>query len=396
MIKGGADKPSGSASTRSHGLIALSTTALALPGLVAADAPPAQTTIAYKFSNYLEDDLPRRESPFGARERYDIDVHQFRLLAPAGRNSDFQLDANHESLSGASPWFNIAGANGDPIVNLSGASGIRDRRSEISLASHYYLDNGAVGASVGYSEEDDYRAVYAGVDGLRHFNNEMTSIAVSFSYSSDDLFPTDARRFNRVESEHKQSASAFVSVSQIVNRTTTLQSAITITHQQGYLSDPYKLRDVRPDDKTQLAWSGALRRFFIDADAALHVNYRFYHDDYGISSHTLDMAWHQNLGRRFQLIPALRYYTQSAADFYSSIDNFLRPLDAYQSSDARLSGFGAISGSLGLVTRVNDWSFNLTAERYVAREKYSAYHVTEPGAGLVQYTRFSVGVDYSF
>ncbi|MEX2132109.1 MAG: hypothetical protein WD772_11560, partial [Pseudohongiellaceae bacterium] len=122
---------------KSRSLIALSTTALALPGIAVADAPPVVSTVSYKYSNYQEDDVSRREAPFGNRERYDIDVHQFRLLTPTGRNTDFQIDANHESLSGASPWFTIANAEGNPLVNLSGASGIRDRRSEISFAGHY-------------------------------------------------------------------------------------------------------------------------------------------------------------------------------------------------------------------------------------------------------------------
>ena len=382
--------------SRSRGLIALSTTALALPGMVLADSPPVQSTVSYKYSRYQEDDVPRHEAPFGKRDRYDIDVHQFRLLTPTGRNTDFQLDANHESLSGASPWYTVPGASGQPIVNMSGASGIRDRRSEISVAGHYYLDNGALGANLGYSEEDDYRAVYAGIDGLRHFNNELTSVALSVSYSSDDLFPTDAALFGRIQSAHKHSLSAYASVSQIINQTTVLQSALTLTEQDGYLSDPYKLRDVRPGDKTQIAWANSLRKFFVEADAALHVNYRYYHDDFGISSHTLDMAWHQNLGNRLQVVPAVRYYTQSAADFYTNIDDFLKPLDQAQSSDSRLSAFGAVSGSLSLVTRLSDWTVNLSVERYVAREKYSGFAVREPGTALVQYYRASLGVDYSF
>ena len=45
----------------SPSLIALSTTALALPGITSADAPPTQSTVSYKFSNYVEDDLSRSE-----------------------------------------------------------------------------------------------------------------------------------------------------------------------------------------------------------------------------------------------------------------------------------------------------------------------------------------------
>lgn len=381
---------------RSRGLIALSSTALAMPGIAVADSPPVQSTLSYKFSNYQEDPLSRSEVPFGNRDRYDIDVHQFRLVTPTGRNSDFQLDANQESLSGASPWYNIAGSDGEPQVILSGASGIRDRRTELALGGHYYLDNGILGASVGYSEEDDYRSTYFGLEGQRHFNNEMTTLALSMSYSSDDLFPTDAEKFARISSAHKHNMSGYVSVSQIINPTTVVQTALTVTNQEGYLSDPYKLIDHRPGSKTQLAWATSIRKFVVAADAAVHVNYRYYHDDFGISSQTLDAAWHQNLGNRYQLVPALRYYSQSAADFYSNIDDFLKPPTEYQSSDSRLSAFGAASGSLSLLARFRDWTWSLSIERYLAREEYSFYRVREPGTALVQYTRTSLGIDYSF
>ena len=382
--------------SRSRSLLALSTTALALPGIAAADSPPTESLISYKFSNYQEDDISRREAPFGERERYDIDIHQLSLLMPTGRNTAFQLDANQESMSGASPWFTTAGSDGNPIVNLSGASGIRDKRNEVAFTGSYYLENGTIGANIGYSKEDDYRSRYIGLNGQRNFNQEMTTISVGFSYADDDIFPTDALAFNRVTRENKRSTSGIISVSQIINQTTTIQSSLSLTEQSGYLSDPYKLIDVRPDEKTQIAWSNAFRHFFIGPDAALHVNYRYYHDDFGVSSHTLDSAWYQNVNNTLQVVPYIRYYSQSSADFYSNTDDFTMPLVESQSSDYRLSAFGAISGGINLIANFGDWGITLNTERYIGNEKYSAYDVDEPGAGLVRFFRASVGIDYSF
>ena len=142
----------------SRSLIALSTTALALPGISNADAPPTESTLSYKISNYQEDDLSREQVPFGELGRYDIDVHQFQLVSPLGRNFSLSVDANHEDMSGASPWFSTANANGEPVLNMSGASGIRDKRSELSIGARYYMENGNIGGYVGYSEENDYRS----------------------------------------------------------------------------------------------------------------------------------------------------------------------------------------------------------------------------------------------
>ena len=120
----------------SRSIIALSSTALALPGIALADAPPTQSTISYKLSNYQEDDLSRAEAPFGELERYDIDVHQFQLVSPLGRNMSLHVDANYESLSGASPWFTSLGLDGEPIVNqVARAASVTDARSLVSAVA---------------------------------------------------------------------------------------------------------------------------------------------------------------------------------------------------------------------------------------------------------------------
>jgi len=153
-----------------------------------------------------------------------------------------------------------------------------------------------------------------------------------------------------------------------------------LTEQSGFLSDPYKLRDVRPDDKTQIAWRNSYRRFFVSANAALHVNYRYYHDDFGISSHTSDLSWHQNLGRRF----------------FTNVDDFLNPTSENQFSDYRLSAFGAVSGGFSVIPDMGSWKATLTAERYLANDKYSAFDVSQPSTALVKYNRVSLGIDFQF
>jgi len=380
----------------SRSLIALSTSALALPGIAQADAPPTESTLSYKISNYQEDDLTRAQVPFGELGRYDIDVHQFQYVSPLGRDFALFIDANHEDMSGASPWFSTANAAGEPVINMSGASGITDARSELSIGTRYYSQNGNFGGAVGYSEENDYRATYVNLSGSRNFNNDLTTVTLGFSHSADDIFPTDAELFNRVRNEDKRATSAAVSLSQVINRVTTFQTALSITEQSGYLSDPYKLQDARPDNKTQIALSNSLRYFFIEADGALQANYRYYRDDFGISSHTLDLSWFQNINRTFQIAPVLRYYSQSAAEFYTNIDDFTKPLTEPQSSDYRLSAFGAFSGGINLIADFGDWTTTFTAERYVANEKYSVYAVNQPSPALVQFVRLSLGVDYSF
>ena len=144
----------------------------------------------------------------------------------------------------------------------------------------------------------------------------------------------------------------FFSESSHLFRNVTLKAypvSLNISEQSGFLSDPYKLKDVRPSDKTQIAVTNSYRHFFEDSNSALHINYRYYHDDFGISSHVVDSSWHQNFGRSLRVVPSIRYYTQSAANFFTNIDDFAKPESQYQSSDYRLSAFGALSGGIDFV-----------------------------------------------
>ncbi|HUI99101.1 MAG TPA: DUF3570 domain-containing protein, partial [Usitatibacter sp.] len=57
-------------------------------------------------------------------------------------------------------------------------------------------------------------------------------------------------------------------------------------------------------------------------------------------------------GERWSVRPALRYYMQAAADFYSPV--VPRPQPAVLSSDQRLAAFGGLSPSLRVILRLED------------------------------------------
>ena len=266
-----------------------------------------------------------------------------------GRDFSLTLDANHETMSGASPWYTTSDSAGEPLVALSGASGIYDERSEVSLGASYYSDNGTLSGAVGYSEENDYRATYYAVSGSRNFNDQLTTLSFGYSYSSDDVFTTDALRFNRVLNESKHSKSGVFSVSQVINPISPFQLSLNVSEQSGFLNDPYKLRDIRPRDKTQIAVTNSYRRFMIDNNAALHINYRYYHDDFGINSASLSLTLRQKIGDQLILSPSFRFYRQSSADFYNPRFDVGSPIQhpdltpSNYSADFRLSEFDSFT-----------------------------------------------------
>jgi hypothetical protein len=143
-----------SSSAKSRALLALTASALALPGLttsVRADAPPTQTTASVRISNYEEADLDAAARLGGSVERYDIDIHQLRLQMPIGENYALTLSSSYESMSGASPWYTVR-LLGNTRVVMSGATIHEDRR-DYNASLRRYLENGTLGVTVGGSNE---------------------------------------------------------------------------------------------------------------------------------------------------------------------------------------------------------------------------------------------------
>ena len=116
------------------------------------------------------------------------------------------------------------------------------------------------------------------------------------------------------------------------------------------------LLEIRPDERNLFNWHLGYNHYLEPLDAALHFNYHFAHDDWGINAHTFEADWVQPLGAGWTVTPRIRYYSQSAADFYTTgiyqifgADNtLLEAFPKHYSSDQRLSGFGTLSGGVTL------------------------------------------------
>ena len=381
---------------KSRSLMALTASALALPGIsvpAKADTPPTESSIGYRISSYKEDKLPEKFLLTGSPERYDITIHQFQLVTPVGENYGLTLNSSYESMSGASPWYALRSFDGEKSIVMSGAT-IHEQRRDYNLTMRRYHDNGNYAISLGTSKENDYDSWSGGFDMSRNFNDNQATLSGGISMSNDDINPTDAALFNRVMDESKRTASGFFSVSQIINQNSFFQSSLNVTRHNGFLTDPYKLGDRRPESKTQIAWSNAYRRFFTSLDAAMHLDLRLYDDSFGINSVTLHASWYQNYGDNWQITPSIRYYSQSAADFFTPANDFSSPA-LLNSSDYRLAAYGAVSGGLQLLTRLDNLTLTFVLERYVTDDGYSIYEGYSSPA-LVNFTRMSLGVSYTF
>ena len=383
-------------------LQALTSAALALPGLAAAEV---QTE--YLFAHYQEADLPAGQGGGVGSERYQIDSHRFRVVSPIGEAIG-SMNLTYESLSGASPWFITPGADGKPVQVMSGAS-IREERIDLEPSLSWKIDEVQVVTSIGYSTEDDYEAFNGGVEVEFTPKGEAYSYTGGLGYSYDRLEPTDARVApyeNRIDKADKDTLTAYAGVSFIVDAQTVLQTSLGYSLSDGYLADPYKLAwitdqantvgDWRPGRRQAFTLNARLRHYVSKLGAALHVDYRLYDDDWQITAHTLEVAWNQVFAESWRLTPSIRWYSQSQAYFYAPYYSALRS-DGLASSDYRLSPYGALSLRLDLRKAINEkWELGLGAERYEASEDYALENVGVENPGLVEFVALSAKLSYKF
>jgi hypothetical protein len=374
-------------------LLAVTSSALTLPAYQAArsDAPPDSTEVGLRYSKYREDDITS-DNAFGrGSERMEVDVAQFHLFTPIAREWAFALDVAWEDMSGASPWFVGESAGGDANVFMSGPS-IRDTRTAVSVTTRYYYDRGNAGLNYTRSDEDDYESDAITVDGSLNSEDGMRTYGVSVSASDDTLDPTQGNTPTSTLGAEKDIRSAWVGVSQIISKRAIVRFGLSYTYRNGFLSDPYKANDSRPGTRKEWVLDSGYRHFLVPLNGAVQLDYRYFDDDWGIQSHTLDIAWHQNIGLHTRLIPYLRYYTQSESRFFANLVDFN---DRYYSDDYRLSAFGAIATGLRVRYDIRDWSLSLGGERYRTDESWGAFSGEESPA-LVDAWRVSFGMDYSF
>ena len=277
---------------------------------------------------------------------------------------------------------------------MTGAT-ISDQRTEIAVNLTRYQSWGNLSATVESSHEQDYDALGLKLAASYEFNRQQSIVDYGISYSSDTLEPTDADLYGRIKKADKDSLSVFASITQIINQQSQVKLGLGYSSYHGFLSDPYKLRDIRPRERDQISVSAQYRKYLAGPAAALHVDYRYYTDDYDIDAHTLRIAWHQNIGNNLTITPSVRYYSQSEAGFYKLIDDFSLPDSVAQSSDYRLSAYGAITYGLTVSYQlpiVESGRLSLAIEHYQADSDYSHDKPNIAHPGLIEFTLALVGI----
>lgn len=379
--------------------------AAAASNVIATQAVGAEVTdkvqVGIRHHNYEEEkskDFTGEDKP-----RYEIKVNQFSLLAPLSEEFEVSLSYQYEKMSGASPWYTFL-SNDKPVQVMSGAS-IFDKRKDITAGVRYAKELNSLSVGTAISKEDDYESRSYVVSYETESKTKLDTYSISADFSNDKINAVDFELYTtRPDSEErKHSSSILFAYSRVLSPDAIAQFSLGVSRKSGFLSDPYKivlanfslLPDSRPDKRIGKTAAFRYRHFVNFLDAAFHLDYRYYKDTWDIKSHTLEVAWYQNLPYEIQLIPSIRAYSQSSAYFYESFYSQGRD-DGLYSTDYRLSEYGAFTYGLTLSKVIGNFKFSLNTEKYVSGGDYFVSNESFDNPGLVDFSLVSFGVDFQF
>ncbi len=247
--------------------------------------------------------------------------------------------------------------------------------------AHSSVDRNQIWSANAYvSAEYDYFSFGFGGGYTRLFNEKNTEVSLSgqvYLDSWNSQYPIELRggftgaapgydpNFTPFENEGRNSYSFSLSFSQILSKRLQGSIALDVVLQDGLLSTPFQrvyfgdvedffLEDFQlADDVERLPETrfkiplGLRLNYYLTDFAIVRTYYRFYYDDWGITSHTANLEIPLKLSDRFTLYPNYRFYSQTAADYFFEKEQAVSTLDFY-TSDFDLSKYTANQYGIGI------------------------------------------------
>ena len=214
------------------------------------------------------------------------------------------------------------------------------------------------------SGEDDFISATVSASIAQDFNERNTTLLLGINNEFDSLRPiggapvpdSDYAAFDKNGNKTKDGVGVLLGLTQVMTRHWLSELNLSWDRFHGYLNDPYKITSVldgagntlayvyenRPDERTRKSAYLENRVAWNNGSAGLAL--RYMQDDWGIHSDTAQAHVHFSFANRQQYLePSIRWYKQSAADFYTPWLTGEKPSIGFQASDSRLGAFHAFT-----------------------------------------------------
>ncbi len=296
-----------------------------------------------------------------------------------------------------------------------------EKNTEFGVSGNVYLDTWSPRYPTeldSYLEADQNlnNGFFSGVDILDQNGNII---------DKDGLTVWSPLNTTLIDDKSRNTFSFSLSFSQILNKNAQVSFFLDVIQQDGWLASPLQRvyfgdranyyignaasidqytsptnKDVfqLADDIERLPASrfkipvGMRFNYYINETFVARTYYRFYTDNWGVTSHTAEIELPIKITDKFTLYPSYRYYKQTAADYFAPFEENVSTQEFY-TSDYDLSDFDANQYGFGIkytdiFTKMHIWKLNLKS----AELKYTHY---DRSTGLAS-DIISLGFNYIF
>jgi len=306
---------------------------------------------------------------YGEESRATVVEPVGRLTRLFENGRALSLGLTLDAITGASPTGALPTGQ---VVTTTSASGHTTTSSADATPTHPFQDfRGAVDlgweeplgtlvnatTSAHYSQEKDYASLGGGLKTSVDLLNRRFTLTVGGGVNRDRVFPVGGTAQGlasdtaaRIPGDNpKQVVTGLVGLSHVMSRRWLMGVTASQARETGYLTDPYKVislvdpvtqlpvaqvTEKRPSERKRADVLGS-SVYHLEHDI-LYVNYRYYWDDWGVRSHTVDVKVRHDLSETSWLQPHVRLYGQSPAQFYVFGLTHGPPLPEFASADERL------------------------------------------------------------
>jgi len=214
-----------------------------------------------------------------------------------------------------------------------------------------------IGAGLSSSTEFDYQSIGVNINFSKKTNNrngEFTAKAQAYIDKVSLIYPTELRSGGGGDDDDdyattaRNSYSGSLSYSQIINQRLQIMFIADLISQKGLLSLPfYRVyfndnsvqKENLPDTRMKIPL-GFRANYFIGDKVILRSFYRYYHDDWGLTAHTVEVEAPVKVTPFFSITPFYRYYKQTAVDYFAPYKTHISS-NQYYTSNFDLSAFNS-------------------------------------------------------
>jgi hypothetical protein len=325
-----------------------------------------------------------------------------------GKSLDFNV--TFDALSGASPNGALTSRSAQTFASPSGKPQHQYTTApgQLPVDPDYEDDRIAVGGnwtvpftqvdqvSVGgkLSSEDDFFSATVNASMAHDFNEKNTTLSLGIDNEFDSIHPIGGAPVpgsdyelaeKQTGGKTKDGGGLILGVTQVMTRNWLSEFNISIDRFHGYLNDPYKCTSIinsagatagyeyenRPDQRTRKSgyWEN---RVGWSSHLSTALSLRYMSDDWGVRSDTAQLHLRWTFSNRDRYIePTIRWYRQTAADFYTPFILITgKPITGYESSDSRLGAFQALTYGVKFAQKLPGLGSRQESELSVRAEYY--------------------------